>query len=107
MNAQDVKSALSLFWTRLQADLKFMWANDRVFLFIFGVLIVIAKGSSIMIGLLAAKSKAEVTVASKESAVLKAQEDADNAKADALVKQANDLPSQQKPVADDWYKKKS
>jgi hypothetical protein len=107
MNAQDVKSALSLFWARLQADLKFMWANDRIFLFIFGVLVLIAKGSSLMISLLAAKSKAEVTAATAASNILQAQENADNAQADALVKQSNDLPSQEKPVADDWYKKKS
>jgi hypothetical protein len=84
-----------------------MWENDRIFLFIFGVLVVIAKGSSIMISLLAAKSKIEVASATKVSDILKAQEAADNAAADALVKQANDLPSQQKPVADDWFKKKS
>ena len=106
MSLQPLKDSLTLFGTRLRADLKLMWENDRIFLFIFGVFILIAKGSSIMISLLAAKSKAEVAATTVASNVLQAQETADNNQADALVKQANDLPSQQKPVGDDWYKAK-
>lgn len=106
MNWQTVKAALTEFNTRLRADLKFMWENDRIFLVIFGVLVLIAKGSSLMISFLAAKSKAQVAVASKESSILQAQETADNTQADALVKQANDLTSQEKPVDENWDKKK-
>jgi hypothetical protein len=103
---QSVKDGLSLFWTRLQADLKFMWDNDRIFLVIFGVLVLILKGSQMMISFLAFKSKVQVAVASKEDSVLKAQETADENQANDLEAKAAALPSQQPPVDENWDKKK-
>ena len=106
MIPQSVKDGLSLFWTRLQADLKFMWDNDRIFLVIFGVLVLILKGSQMMISFLAFKSKVQVAVASKEDSVLKAQETADENQANDLEAKAAALPSQQPPVDENWDKKK-
>ena len=103
---QDVKDALSVFYARLTADLKFMLSNDRIFLVIFGVLILVIKGASVMANILIFKSKAEVAVANKENAVLQAQENAANNQANALIKDANALPGQEKPVDGNWDKKK-
>lgn len=102
-----VQSALSALWTRLTADLEYLWANDKIFLVIFGVLILIAKGSSSIISLLAGLSKEEVNAATKQNAVLQAEENAANAQANTLVDTANSLPGQEKPVTDpNWDKKK-
>ncbi len=70
------------------------------------VLIMVAKYSSFMIDFLTKKSKAEVDAATKQAAFLKAQEDQDNLEANALIKRANELSAEQKPVQDDWYKAK-
>jgi hypothetical protein len=102
---QDIANFFKGLWARAQADFKYLWDNDRIFLVIFGVLVVVAKGASLMISFLAAKSKAEVAVATAESNILQAQETAANQQADALVKQANDLPATQTPVDANWDKK--
>ena len=78
---QNIKDFFKSIWARTQADFKYLWDNDRIFLVIFGVLVVIAKGSSLIISFLAAKSKAEVAVATAESNVLQAQENAANQQA--------------------------
>lgn len=94
------------FWQKVTGDVTYLWENDKIFLVVFGVLILVAKGSSLIIDLLAYRSKQEVDSATKQDAVLKAQEDAHKAAANALVKQADALPSQEKPVDENWDKKK-
>lgn len=103
---QQIKDALSAFNARLKADLSFMWQEDRVFLFIFAIIIAIAKGSSLLISFWTMRSKQEVNAATKQNAVLQAQETAANDQANALIKQANELPAQQMPVNENWDKKK-
>lgn len=99
------KAVLS-FTDKLKADVSYLWANNRIFLIVFGVLIVLAKGTSLLMDFLAYRSKQEVDSATKEDGVLKAQEDAAKAKANDLVKQGDALPSQEKPVDENWDKKK-
>jgi len=87
-----------------------MWQKVKDHLAVIGavlllVVVVLAKYSSFMISLLTAKSKAEVDSATKQDAALKAQEQSDNAKADALVKEVAALPSLENPVPEDWDKK--
>jgi hypothetical protein len=93
-------------WTRINTDVKTLWAKDRVFLIIFGVLILMAKASSLLMAFYSAKAKAELNAAVKQDASLKAQETAANNQADALVKEADALPSQEAPVDANWDKKK-
>ncbi len=104
MTLTALKTALNAFWSRLTADLRFMWQEDRVFLFIFAILILLAKGSSLAIKFLAFRSKQEVSAATKESNVLQAQENAYDQQADVLVQQSKDLPGQEKTVGPNWDK---
>lgn len=94
------------FWQKVTGDVKYLWDNDKIFLVVFGVLILFAKGSNLVIDFLAFRSKQEVDSATKQDAALKAQEDAAKEQADDLVKKANSLPSQQQPVDENWDKKK-
>ena len=95
------------FYEKITGSVKYLWENDKIFLIVFGVIILIAKFSSVIIEFLAFQSKQAVDDAVKQDEKLKAQEDAHKALANALVKQANELPSQQKPVTDEnWDKKK-
>lgn len=99
------KTVLS-FGEKLKADVSYLWANNRIFLIGFGVLIILAKGASLLMDFLAWRSKQLVDSTVKQDDVLKKQEDAAKSQADALVKRANELPSQEKPVSEDWNKKK-
>lgn len=94
------------FWDKITGDVKYLWDNDKIFLVIFGVLIAAAKITSLLMDFYAYQSKKEVDSAVKQDTVLKAQEDAAKSAAAALVKQADSLPSQEKPVDENWDKKK-
>jgi hypothetical protein len=100
-----IKAALNTIWATLNADIKSLWNNNKIFVIAFGVLIVLAKGTSWLINFYVNLSKAEVDNATKQDAALKSQEDAANSQANALVNQANNLPSQNKPVDANWDKK--
>lgn len=69
-----------------------------------GIVFLIAKYKDIMIGYLTWSSKQEVNSATKEDAVLKTKEDSDDAQADKLVADANQLSNQ--GADPNWYKKK-
>lgn len=94
------------FWQKITGDVTYLWENDKIFLIVFGVLILAAKFSNLIIDFLAFQSKKEVDSTIKQDSALKAQEDAAKSAANALVKKANDLPAQQTPVDDNWDKKK-
>jgi predicted lactoylglutathione lyase len=105
LETQAVSEPLT-FVQKIKQDVSTLWEKDKIFLIVFGALILIAKFSSFMIDFYQALSKKEVDDATKQDAVLKAQEDANKAAADALVKQADDLGNQKTPVTEDWNVKK-
>jgi hypothetical protein len=94
------------FWQRVKQDLSYLWTNDRFFLIIFGVLILAAKFSSTIIGLIASKSRKDVIQAQQTDEQLKAKEDEYNAQANKLVDDANKLDDNLPPVDEDWNVKK-
>lgn len=94
------------FAQRLQQDLQTLWDHDKFFLLLFGILIITIKFGNVFMDFIASKSKKEVELATAEDSVLKTQENAANAQANDLVKQAQQL-GQEKPVTnEDWYEKK-
>lgn len=90
----------------LKETIKDLWSKYSIFFIVVGVALLVAKFSSVLMDLLGYLSKREVEQAQKTDAVLKAQEDSANQQADALVKHAQELPSQQGKVTSDWNKKK-
>lgn len=103
---QPTDANIKSFWDKITGSVKYLWENDKIFLVLFGVLIAAAKIVSLIMDFLAYQSKKEVDSAVKQDAALKAQEDSAKAQADALVKKANSLPGQEKPVDENWDKKK-
>lgn len=102
----SIKASLGALWARLTADLGSLWEKDRIFLFVFGVIIVLAKGASFMVDYYANKSKKEMDAATKENAVLQAQENADDKQADSLIQQADALPGKETKVDENWDRPK-
>lgn len=100
-NEPEVKT----FLQKLNSNFSTLWSDHKVFLIIFGVLIIIAKFSNIMIYILSYLSKKELDNAVKKDGQLKDEQNAANNAANALIKEADELPSKQTPVTPDWYKK--
>ena len=96
-----IKTALSA----IKADLKDTY--DRYKLVIYGALAAIGYllFTQIKDAILVYLGKKEAADTKAKDATLASQEKTDNDQADALVKHANEAPSQEKPVDDNWYKK--
>lgn len=84
---------------------KGLWAKYGILFILVGIGLLIAKFGDIASTILAYMSKKDVSDAQKTDTQLKAQEDAANQQADALVKKADALPAQEGQVDDDWDKK--
>jgi hypothetical protein len=98
-------TTLKAFWAKLNSDVKALWADDKVFLILFGIVIFIVKFRNLLIDLLVSNANNTVTKADKKDASLAATESKDNAQADQLVQQAKEETAKEQPVDVNWYKK--
>lgn len=89
---------------RAKQDWKLIWNSSKGYIIAFGALIAVIKFREIIISLLVSGAKKIDENAKKQDAVLVAQENKANDEANALVKQAQEEPSKEKPVTDDWNK---
>jgi hypothetical protein len=95
---------LKAFWAKINSSVADLWAKDKLFLILFGVLIVIVKFRDVFLSILINSAKRLFDNAQKKDAALSQEETADKTKANQLVQDAKDAPSKQKPVDADWYK---
>ena len=99
-----MKAKLQALWTGFIQQLKDLWNRSKMYI-LAGLAIAAYLGwNKLKEMLLVYFGKKEIQQDNKEDASLKAKEDSANSQADALVKEANDLPSQQPPISEDWYK---
>lgn len=87
------------------AIVKDLWNRYGILFILVGIVLVVVKFNSIIMDVLGWSSKIDLEDAQRTDAQLKSQEDQANAAADALVKKANELPTQEGTVNEDWYKK--
>ena len=85
--------------------IKDLWSRYGILFFLVGIGLIALKYSSVAMEILGWSSKKDLQSAQKTDAQLKAQEEATNKEADALVKEATDLPKTEGQVDDDWDKK--
>ena len=95
---------LKAIWAKTNSDVKELWNKDKVFLFVFGFLILVVKFRDFLINQLVSGGKKVEDKSQKQSDVLATQENQDSQQASQLVQQAQDLPQTEKPVDDDWNK---
>lgn len=96
---------LKALWARINQPLVDMWNKDKIFLVIFGVVILIIKFHSILINLIVNNSKKLLAKTVAKDAVLAKEENAANTSADEYVKKAEDEPKKATTVDENWYKK--
>jgi len=94
------------FFDKFKLDLKTLWNEHRVFLIIFGILIIIVKFRDIFIDLIVSNGKKDIANTFKKDDSIKSEENTLNFEANDLVKESKTLPDNQKPVDLDWNKKK-
>jgi hypothetical protein len=99
-------------WTKVKAVAASIWTDvvdtyKRTKVFLLGILalVVYIEWQKIKTTWLVKSGQAEVKSDNKQDASLTKTEQVDNQQAEALVAQANQLPSTEQPVTEDWYKK--
>ena len=81
-----------------------LWSENKFFFLVAIPLIVVIFGRSFLMSLIVSQAKKTINSATKQDTKLANQENQDETQATQLVQTADNLPSQEKPVGDDWYK---
>lgn len=97
-------SGAKLFFKAVYADLVDTYERLKIVIFAVLALIGYLEFDKIKDAVIVYSGKKEIQNDQKKSDALGIQETQENQQADALVKQAQDLPKQEQPVTDSWYK---
>lgn len=93
------------FLEKFSLPLSTLWEQYRVFLIIFGLLVLTWKFREVIIDLLVTSSRKTVSDAQKQDTTLKNEEKQINDQANILRKEAEDLSKNKPNVDEDWNKK--
>jgi hypothetical protein len=97
---------LKAFWAKLNTDVSELWNNSKIFVVIFGIIIVILKFRNVFMDLIVANAKDIFKDASQQGSELQDQENQNNQEADQLISDANEIGKDQPPISPDWNTKK-
>jgi hypothetical protein len=100
-----MKAKLQVLLSTIGSQLADIWNRSKMFLLAIGAVLIALEWQKIKEALLVYAGQREIKKDKVEDANLAKQESAANTQADALVKDAESLPTQEKPVDDDWNKK--
>lgn len=92
------------FWNKLNSSITDLWKNNKIFLFVFGILIFIIKFRSIIIDLLISNSKKIVEETKKTDENLKNSEENYKKESEYFVDKAKKISEEKVEVKEDWYK---
>jgi hypothetical protein len=96
---------LKSFWALLKTDITELWEDNKIFVLVFGAIMLAIKFHTVLMNLIIAGEKSVFNSAQQQSNNLENQENQDNQQANQLQQQAQDLPNNQPPVGDDWFTK--
>lgn len=82
-----------------------LWANHKVFLIVFGLLILVVKFREVIFDMLVSGSKKQVEEAQKKSNSLQVEQNSANNQANQLIEDAKKLGENRPTVDEDWHKK--
>lgn len=98
-------SKFKALWATLTAQLADIWNKSKMYILAVVAIIAALEFRQLKEWFIAYSGQKEIDKDKKKDQTLATTEQTDSAQADALVKQAQDLPAQQQPVGEDWYKK--
>ena len=99
-------SRIKDFFAKMEQDLKDLWVNNKIFVILFGVIILIVKFRSLFASFLISDSKKTFENAVAKDSTLKTEENDANQQANALVEKAKTETLSTPPVDEDWNLKK-
>ena len=94
------------FSDKLSAGFTYLWKNDKVFLLVFGILIVIGYASGALMDMITNKSNSDVAKAKDQDAQLATKENDAKAQAASYEQQAKQAAADEPQVDEDWNVKK-
>lgn len=97
---------LKALWALVKPRLAAFWDNARLFIIAIGALIFALEYTKLKEYFLVKGGQKEIANATKQDATLANTETQDNNAANALIQQAQQLPTTEKPITPDWYEKK-
>ena len=100
-----MQNKISAIWTTFKTQLSDIWNRSKVFILAIVGLILALEFQRLKESLLVWMGERQIKSATKQDTTLAATEKKDSQAADVLVAQAQELPSQEQPVTEDWYKK--
>ena len=98
----SVKTSTGTFRSKLRTDIGELWQENKLFVFVFGALILVIKFREILINIIVANGKTIFNNATQQSAKDQKKEDQNNQDANALIKQAEDIGKNSPSIPDDW-----
>lgn len=99
-----IQTWLQAFKAKASQDWKDIWNGDKAFFFAAGAIVLIIKFREVLISILLSSMKHIEDESQTKDTDLVKKENTDNAAANSLVQQANEEPTKEKPVTDDWNK---
>lgn len=92
------------FWDKLNTPIKSLWENNKGFIIVFGLLILIIQFRQVILDMLISGARKELDTAKTKDAQLASEEKQANDQANKLVDEAKHLSDNKPEVKDDWYK---
>lgn len=93
------------FWNKLNSDVNELWKTNKLFLIIFGILILVIKFRTIIIDLLIKDSKKIMNETQQTDKNLQQKEDDYKKQSEYFSKKAEENSNNKSPVDENWYKK--
>ena len=100
-----MKGKIVAIWAAIKADAIDTWQRSKFFLLGLAALLLALEFQKLKEFLLLYFGQKEMKDTERKDQDLANKENSENAQADALIKQAQDLPKQEQPIDDNWYKK--
>jgi hypothetical protein len=99
-----MKAKIQAFLGKLWGEIVDTWERIKVYVLAALALVLALEFRKFYTSFLVWLGQRQLNSAKKTDAPLAVQESKESQEADALVKQAEDLPKTEQPVTEDWYK---
>jgi hypothetical protein len=101
-----MKAKLQALLSTIGSQLADIWNRSKMFLLAIAALVIALEWEKLKEFMLVYMGQKEIQKDQKTDQKLSAQESSENTQANTLVQQAQQLPSTEQPISEDWYTKK-
>lgn len=95
---------LNALWATVKSELGDMWQKSKMWILAAVAIVIALEWRKLKEKWLVNAGNKQIQSSNKQDQALASQEKIDNAGAEALIKEAAELPAEAPPVQTDWYK---